>query len=220
MTAFAESDVQPSAGAGQASEPFVFSDRDAVELLLSGTQEEFPRPATRLNRVIATLAKRLPERELTSDDLRRWLQSSLEVFAQFVADRDALNRIGLQTAWIVSDSEPPDPDVWSGECKFAGGGLPIVICYSRTLASRLPGETFDLAWQGSMDHFVGHLYPFFCGAADASEYAEDIACRYQHLAAQVRGRSDRRFRGIARLMPLTYRLHKQIPISSYETLAS
>lgn len=198
------------------SEPIVFSDSDAVATLLADLYEEFPRPAKGINRVIEILTKPLPRRRLTASQLRRWLDSSLEVFASFVEDTNALDRIRRETAWIVSEDVPPDPDVWSGECKFVDANLPRVICYSETLASRLPGSAHEIAWQGSMDHFVGHLYPFFSGATDPSEYDEEVACRYQHLAARVRARRDRRFRLIAWLMPLTYRLHKDIPLSNYE----
>jgi hypothetical protein len=140
------------------------------------------------------------------------------VFSHFVEDQRPLEKIGRDTVWVLTNSTPPDPDVWSGECKFAEGGVPVVICYAETLASRLPGGAFDVAWQGAVDHFVGHLYPYFNGASDASEYDEEVACRYQHLAAQYRARSDRRYGVVARLMPLTYRLHKRIPHSNYESL--
>jgi len=201
---------------GRPDEPVVFFDRTAVETLLAGFQEEFPRPPTRFNRVIAALARRLPQRTLTAANLRRWFEDSVEVFSHIVEDPAVLDRIRHETAWVVSDDTPPDPDVWSGECKFAGGKLPVVVCYRQTLASRLPGSAHDIAWQGSMDHFVGHLYPFFQGAADPREYDENVACRYQHLAARHRARRDYRFRLIAWLMPLTYRLHKNIPLSNYD----
>ena len=204
--------------ADQSSSPVVFTDAEAVHLLLSGSQEEFPRPATRVNQVITALSNRLPRRDLSREDLQNWLADSLEVFSHFVPAPEALDRITRETAWVISGDEPPDPDVWSGECKFAGGRLPVVICYSGTLASRLPGPAFDLAWQGSMDHFVGHLYPYFHGAEDPSEYDEEVACRYQHLAAQLRARKDRRFRFIAFMLPWVYRLHKRIPLSNYATL--
>ncbi len=202
-------------GTGQA---VVFSTEPAVGMLLSGFHEEFPRPATRFNRLVERLAQPLPQQELTAAKLRRWLESSLEVFSSFVDDAAALGRISHETAWIISDESPPDPDVWSGECKFADGRLPLVVCYRMTLASRLPGATHEIAWQGSMDHFVGHLYPFFRGATDPSEYDEAVACRYQHLAAQRRAQTDHRFALVARLLPLTYRLHKDIPLGNYTQL--
>ena len=201
---------------GGAIEPVVFSAQPAIDTLLSGFHHEFPRPATRFNRVVAWLADRMPQQDLTPARLRDWLSNSLEVFSSFVEDVSALDRIREETAWIVSDDLPPDPDVWSGECKFADGRMPLVICYRKTLASRLPGAAHEIAWQGSMDHFVGHLYPFFRGATDPSEYDEDVACRYQHLAAQHRARKDRRFAVVATLMPLTYRLHKDISLSNFK----
>ncbi len=212
---------KPPAGEGDGAvaagiEPVVFTDPVAIAILLEDLYEEFHRPKKWFNWVVEALTKPLPRRSLTASHLQRWLESSLEVFASFVDDADALDRIRRETGWIVSDEVPPDSDVWSGECKFIGARLPRVICYRQTLASRLPGGAHEIAWQGSMDHFVGHLYPFFNGATDPSEYNEEVACRYQHLAAQVRARRDRRFRLIAWLMPLTYRLHKDIPLSNYD----
>ncbi len=203
---------------GQSGSPVVFTDADAIRRLLSGSQEEFPRPPAGINRVVTALSRCLPRRELSREDLHRWLSDSLDVFSHLVRTNEVLDRIERETAWAISADDPPDPDVWSGECKFAEGGLPVVICYSETMASRLPGPAFDLAWQGAMDHFVGHLYPYFQGAENPSEYDEDVACRYQHLAAQYRARDDRRFRIIAFLLPWVYRLHKRIPLSNYETL--
>jgi hypothetical protein len=194
----------------------VFSQTRAIETLLSGLQQEFPRPPTRLNRVVGLLTRWLPKQSLTATRLRCWLDDSLRVYSRFVDDVGALERIRRETAWLISDEVPPDPDVWSGECKFVDKGLPVVVCYRQTLASRLPGSASDVAWQGSMDHFVGHLYPFFQGATNASEYDEDVACRFQHLAARHRALTDLRFRLIAWLMPLTYRLHKNIPLSNYD----
>ncbi|HEX5929727.1 MAG TPA: hypothetical protein VFY48_10060 [Solirubrobacterales bacterium] len=220
MAASAESAALSQTGGERQVEPVVYSDCTVAEALLAGMQKEFPRPPTRLNRTIAGLVERLPSRELRDEDVRRWLHSSIEVFSTFVDDPSALDRVRREVAWVISDQDPPDWDIWSGECKFIRDAVPIVICYSTTLASRLPGETFDLAWQGAMDHFVGHLYPYFHGATDPSEYDEAVACRYQHLAAQLRGRTDRRFRGIARLLPLTYRLHKEIPLSNYQKLGA
>jgi hypothetical protein len=200
----------------QRSDPVVFSDPGAVSALMADLYEEFPRPPKGFNRVVEVLTKPLPRRSLAASHLRGWLESSLEIFASFVDDTDALDRIRRETAWIVSDEAPPDPDVWSGECKFVGTRLPRVVCYRQTLASRLPGSAHEIAWQGSMDHFIGHLYPFFSGATDPSEYDENVACRYQHMAARLRARRDPRYRLIAWLMPLTYRLHKDIPLSNYD----
>lgn len=213
------SDQPPLQRAGE-TEPVVFLEGDSKRAFVGDRQEEFPRPATRLNRIVALAAAGLPQRRLTQADIRRWLNDSTQVFAQLVEDQRPLERLSRETAWVLSDTPPPDPDVWSGECKFADGGIPIVVCYKQTLASRLPGAAFEVAWQGAMDHFVGHLYPYFAGAAEADEYGEEVACRYQHLAAQFRARSDRRYRIIARLMPLTYRMHKHIPLSNYERLAA
>ncbi len=204
--------------ADPAGSPVVFTDGAAVRCLLSGSQEEFPRPATGVNRLVTAVASRFRRRDLSGEEIRDWLADSLDVFSHFVEEPEVLDRICHETAWVISGEEPPDPDVWSGECKFAAGGLPVVICYRGTMASRLPGRAFDLAWRGSMDHFVGHLYPYFQGADDAGDYNEDVACRYQHLAAQQRGREDWRFRWIARLLPWVYRLHKRIPLSNYAPL--
>lgn len=198
------------------TDPIVFSHTEAVEQLLAGMHEEFPRPATKLNRLVAEVADRLPEHSLNGERLRGWIDNSLEVFKHLVDDHDVLERIRRETAWVITDETPPDPDVWSGECKFVDGMNPVVVCYTKTLASRLPGSAQELAWQGSVDHFVGHLYPFYRGAGAPADYDEDVACRYQHLAARHRARTDRRYAVIARLMPLTYRLHKQIPTSNYE----
>ncbi len=194
----------------------VFSDPIAVDILLSDFYKEFPRPPKGFNRLVELLTRRLPRRDLTAKHLRHWLEDSLEVFSALIGDAETTNRIRRETAWVVSDEIPPDPDVWSGECQFADSGMPAVTCYRQTLASRLPGSAYEIAWQGSMDHFIGHLYPFFRGATDPSEYDESVACRYQHLAARYRARRDRRFRLIAWLMPLTYRLHKDIPLSNYD----
>lgn len=206
--------------ADQADSPVVFTDGAAVRCLLSGSQEEFPRPATGINRIVTAIMGRFRCQELNGEEIRGWLADSLDVFSHFVEEPAVLDRISRETAWVISNEEPPDPDVWSGECKFADGGTPVVICYRGTMASRLPGHAFHLAWQGSMDHFVGHLYPYFRGAEEASEYDEDVACRYQHLAAQQRGRRNWRFRMVARLLPWVYRLHKRIPLSNYAPLSA
>jgi hypothetical protein len=198
----------------------VFTKGPAIDVLLAGSHKEFPRPATGLNRLLSVISRSLPRRDLTPAKLREWLADSVAVFNEIVDDARPLERISRETAWIISGEEPPDPDVWSGECKFAAGRLPMVICYNQTLASRLPGAAYDVAWQGAMDHFVGHLYPFFGGASDEDEYGEEVACRYQHLAAQSRARRDRRFRLVAFLLPITYRLHKRIPLSNFIALSA
>lgn len=204
----------PAAILGQA-EAVVFSDPTAVDMLLSEDYKEFRRPEKGINWLLEILTRPLRRRRLTETNVRRWLENSLEVFSALVDDHSALNRIRHETVWLVTDNDPPDDDVWSGECRFDGGEVPVVICYSQTLASRFPGIAHEIAWQGSMDHFVGHLYPYFRGADSPDDYDESVACRYQHLAAKHRARTDRRFLAVARLIPLVYKLHKDIPLSNY-----
>lgn len=188
--------------------------QDAPNAILSD-HLPFPRPTTPANRLIAAAARRMPARRITEMDVERWLEESLRVCATFASDRDVLDRVRDATIWIISDEPAPDDDVWSGEVVFSSDGPPAAICYSTTFASRLPRTLLELAWQGAMDHFVGHLYPYHRGAKSPREYDEAAACRYQHMAARVRGRADWRFRAISRVIPWIYRAHKGIPLSNY-----
>ena len=195
----------------------VWNEQSAAGRHLAGGREghaPFPRRFA-FNQLIAPLAGLLPVRDLKAADVRRWLDSSLAVFRDLVDDPDVLARIKTDTLWLTSSDPPPDDDVWSGECEFSEDEPPVARCYTRTIASRLPRTLFELAWQGAMDHFVGHLYPFYRGAASPAEYDESVACRYQYLAAKRRARSDRRFAIVALFIPPVYRLHKGIPLSNY-----
>lgn len=180
----------------------------------------FPRPATPINRLTAAAFRPLPAGRIRPWDIERWLENSLRVCSVLGGDRDVLKRVRSETAWVVSDDQPPDHDVWSGEVVFSPHGPPAAICYATTPASRLPRSLLELAWQGAMDHFVGHLYPYHLGVVSPREYDETVACRYQHMAAQVRGREDRRYRLIARAIPWVYRAHKGIPLTNYVRLRS
>jgi hypothetical protein len=178
----------------------------------------FPRPATFANRMVDAASRLLPRGRITPADLERWLDSSIAVASTFADDHEALDRVRDGTTWVITDQEPPDREIWSGEVVFDADRAPAAICYATTLASRLPSTLSELAWQGAMDHFVGHLYPYHRGAESPREYDEAAACRHQHMAAQVRGARDVRYRVIARAIPWLYRAHKRIPVSSYARL--
>ncbi|HKI86622.1 MAG TPA: hypothetical protein VKA53_07740, partial [Thermoanaerobaculia bacterium] len=184
----------------------------------SDSHESFFRPPTASNRIVHEVVERsLGRHELKALDAEAWLDGSLEIFAGFVDDPALLEQVKKGTLWFVCDSAPPDRDVWSGECRMdkARNRPPITFLYTRSIACRLPGDVFDLGWTGALDHFVGHLYPYFQGDRDPASYDERVACRNQHLAAQVRARRDWRFRIVALLLPFIYRLHKRIALSAY-----
>jgi hypothetical protein len=184
----------------------------------SDSHESFYRPPTASNRVVHQIVERsFDRRDLKALDAEAWLDSSLKTFAGFVDDPSLLDQVKRGTLWFVCDSAPPDRDVWSGECRMDKDRdrPPITFLYARSIACRLPGDAFDLGWAGALDHFVGHLYPYFQGDEDPVSYDEATACRNQHLAAQVRSREDWRFRIVALLLPVVYRLHKRIALSAY-----
>lgn len=184
----------------------------------SDSHESFYRPSGRLNRVVDwSIGRFFRRRELNTEDAEAWLDSSLTTFAEFVDDSELLDEVKQGTIWFVCDSPPPDRNVWSGECKLnkERSRPPITFLYARSIACRLPGGIFDIGWRGALDHFVGHLYPYFEGHSDASSYDEEVACRNQHLAAQIRARKDRRFRIVARVLPIVYRFHKRIRLGAY-----
>jgi len=141
-------------------------------------------------------------------------------FAEFVEEPELLGEVRQGTIWFVCDSLPPDRDVWSGECRLDKDRShpPITFFYTRSVACRLPGGIFEIGWSGALDHFVGHLYPYFEGHSDSDAYNEEVACRNQHLAAQIRARRDWRFRIVAPLLPVIYRFHKHIELDAYRRL--
>ena len=187
----------------------------------AGSHKSFHRPPTGLNRIVDSVFGRLfRRRPLTAKDAEAWLDSSIATFAEFVDDPAKLEEVRHGTIWFVCDSAPPDRDVWSGECKLdeERSHPPVTFLYSRSIASRLPKRIFDVGWLGALDHFVGHLYPYFQGRPDPKDYGETVACRNQHLAAQVRSRGDRRFRLAALALPVVYRFHKDIELDSYRSV--
>jgi hypothetical protein len=194
-------------------------DSSAGRLLTSGraSHAAFPR-ARRFNRLVVPLAWALSRRGLDEALLRCWLNDSLDVYASFVDRADCLAKVKTETVWLVSSAQPPDRDVWSGEVEFGDDGTPLVRCFQATLASRLPRPLRDLAWQGAVDHFVGHLYGYYSDPADTRAYDEAVACHYQHLAAQVRALDDWRYRLIKHLIPFAYWAHKGIRCSTYVKL--
>lgn len=186
------------------------------------SHEAFYRPPTEENRFLDWAMKGLfRHRRLNVADAEAWLDSSLQTFAAFVDDPSALEEVRQGTIWFVCDSPPPDRNVWSGECWLDKGRdrPPITFLYAHSIACRLPRGVFDLGWTGALDHFVGHLYPYFQeGSDDPNAYDETAACRNQHLAAQIRSQDDPRFRFVARMLPLVYFVHKRIALSAYRWL--
>lgn len=188
----------------------------------SGSHRSFERPATPLNRIVDRVLGRLfRRRRLSAADAETWLDSSLAAFAEFVDDPATLAKVREGTVWFICDAAPPDRDVWSGECKLDEDRAhpPVTFLYTKSIAARLPSIAFDVGWLGALDHFVGHLYPYFRGHSDATKYDETVACRNQHMAAQVRARKDWRFRVASRLIPYIYRFHKEIELDSYRQVA-
>jgi hypothetical protein len=185
------------------------------------SHKSFHRPPTRLNLVADRVVNRVfRRRRFTADEANAWLVSSLGAFAEFVDDPAALEEVRQGTIWFVCDATPPDRDVWSGECQLDDDRShpPITFLYTRSIACRMPSILFEVGWLGALDHFVGHLYPYFKGRSDPIEYDETVACRNQHLAAQVRGRRDWRFRVAAHALPVVYRFHKDIELGSYRSV--
>lgn len=184
----------------------------------SGSHESFHRPPTSLNRAVDWMIGHFfRRRELKVREAEAWLESSLATFAEFVDRPELLDEVRRGTLWFVCDSAPPDRDVWSGECRLDKDRSrpPITFFYSRSIACRLPRGVFDVGWAGALDHFVGHLYPYFEGHSDSDSYDEVVACRNQHLAARVRARRDWRFRIAALVLPIIYRFHKRIELDAY-----
>jgi hypothetical protein len=198
------------------------SDEAATRELLTELEahKAFGREETLLNRVIHLVGSRLAAHDLDEAELMRWLDSAIAAFRVFACDHEALNRVQTDTIWILSADDPPDAEIWSAEFLFSASGAPVAICYSTTLANRLPRPVRDIAWQGAIDHLVGHLYPFHRSRRDPRHYDETVACRYQHLAAKARASDDWRYRVVAWLIPFVYRFHKEIPLSNYRPLES
>src|SRR4051812_19991337 len=104
----------------------------------------FPRPSTAANRLLASALPALGTGRITLSDVERWLESSLQVSLMLTSDAEVLERVRSATTWLVVDEEPPDSDVWSGEVVFSADAPPAAVCYSATLASRLPGSLLEL----------------------------------------------------------------------------
>jgi len=75
----------------------------------------------------------------------------------------------------------------------------------------LPRRAFELAAQSGVDHLLGHLYAFYEGIG---KYDEDVACRYQFLAAKARNGVI--WQSTALTIPFIHLFHKQIPLKNYK----
>lgn len=154
---------------------------------------------------------------VTSKEIHRWRDNSLATFRAIVSDERALEAVVSCSDWYLSLDRSPS-DVWYGEDTFILTDAerkhrPRVIIYHHSLTAALPQPFFDLAGQSGMDHLVGHLYAYHAGEPD---FGEEVACKYQYLAARSRGGLIGR--AIAGAVAVLQRLHKDIPLSNYRSL--
>lgn len=154
---------------------------------------------------------------ITSKEIYRWRDNSLAAFRTFVSDERALEAVVSHVYWRLSLDQPP-PNVWYGEDKFISADTerkhrPLAVIYHHSTTAALPEPFFDLAGQSGMDHLVGHLYAYH---DDLPDFGEEVACRYQYLAARSRGSLV--WRATAGAVAVLQRLHKDIPLSNYQQL--
>ncbi len=170
----------------------------------------FYRPETAFNKIVDGVFLRYqPLHELSEGTLRRWQDRSFEVFKGLVDDKRVLGKVVEDTSWALL--EKPPENVWYGEAKFNGRERPQVVVYRDSITTRLPTKLlFDLAGQSGTDHLFGHLCAFYAGKND---YGEEVACRYQFLAARERGRVT--WNSVAGLVAVLHSLHKNIPLKNY-----
>lgn len=170
----------------------------------------FPRPTTRLNRLVDRLLRR--------SVARAWDPAVLELLQRRgVADLVALGawpeaafRAVRDTEWRIAAGRSPS-DAWGGEVLRGGSaGHPHVVLYEDSALTRLPGPVFDFAAQLTVDHMLGHLYEYYRGAED---WGEAVACRWQYRLLRNRGGLANNVAAV--VVALGNRLHKKIPLSNY-----
>jgi len=173
--------------------------------------QAFYRPTTPFNRLLnISLSRYGPLHKLNESTVRRWKDCSLGIFKNLVDNEAALRLVVEDTFWDLSNGTPPE-NTWFGEAKFKGRERPQIIIYRDSITTRLPTNLlFQLAGQSGTDHIFGHLYPFYAGQDDCGE---DVACRYQFLAA--REREGVIWNSVSGLAAVLYKLHKNIPLSNY-----
>lgn len=176
--------------------------------------EPFHRPDTPANQLLErALSVRTP-RQVHLDDVARWRSRSIESMRRLGGAPDALDRVISETQWVVSDQKAPT-ECWCGETVMRGSDTPFVVLYEDAAWTRMPARfLFEMAAQTSIDHMVGHLYPYFAGAAD---YGEEVACRYQFALPLRRDRLIDKV--TAMLVPFLHLFHKQIPLRNYTRAA-
>jgi hypothetical protein len=178
---------------------------------LDVTERPFERPTTNFNRAVERLLRLFPSRPLERADVESLQARAVQTFIELGAAPAVLKRAVTRTPWELSPEEAPS-DAWGGEVLMRSDGRPSrVVIYGRSPLTRLPSRRIlRLASQLTVDHMLGHLYEYHCGAAD---WGEEPACRWQYRVLRRRG-------GLvndltAAIMVLTHRLHKDIPISNY-----
>ena len=173
--------------------------------------QAFYRPTTRFNRMLdGVFSMYDPLHQVDESTLRRWQDSSHDIFRGMVEDTRILDRVVEDAFWSLSKGSPPE-NTWFGEAKFDGKEIPQVMIYKESITTRLPTEfLFNLAGQSGTDHIFCHLYAFYAGQDD---YVEEVACKYQFLAARERGGMT--WNSVAGLIVVLHRLHKNIPLSNY-----
>jgi hypothetical protein len=177
-------------------------------------RHHFDRPETLLNRSVRWLADHRPHAELPQLEIEQLRDNSIAVFSGLVTDHEALEKVRSETNWyMTSDSCPSmvlsgevtvDDDEQNPEVRFFDDAPVLAIKKARKREANL---------LGAADHFTGHLYAYFTGAADYDEHA---AVYWQNRAAVARAEAgDKRFSARPLLNMLVYQQHKQIPLDVY-----
>ena len=170
----------------------------------------FYRPSTPLNSLVDYISNNISTpRNICMEDLERWKSDSFTVFQRIVKDGSALER-AISQLWILSSEKSPQ-NTWFGEVLFCDQQVPQVKIYESSVTTRLPKPFFELAAQSGVDHVIGHLYAFY---EQKGKYDEEVACRYQFLAAKAR--EGILWQSAALTIPLIHLFHKEIPLRNYK----
>lgn len=170
----------------------------------------FYKPSTSLNGLVGYISDNInTQRIICMEDLERWKNNSLSVFQRIVTDASALES-AISQPWILSSEKPPQ-NTWFGEVLFCDQQVPQIKIYESNVTTRLPKPFFELAAQSGVDHVMGHLYAFY---EQKGKYDEEVACRYQFLAAKAR--VGFQWQSAAFMIPFIHLFHKEISLTNYK----
>lgn len=176
----------------------------------AGESGHFWRPTTRLNAIVERVLHHFPPRQLQQRDLEPFHARTQQSLLALGADAEAVSAVKDRTKWVISPEQAPS-DAWGGEVLRNGAAPPHVVMYCDSLLTRVPSRRFyRIASQLTVDHMYGHLYEYHRGSAD---WGEEVACRWQVRLLRQRGGAQNRM--LARVVAVTHRFHKQIPLSNY-----